>query len=47
MEQTADLLGITMFELADYAGKTGIGDVPVSRTMDTKTRIKLAMDMFE
>jgi len=46
LEQTAKLLGITMFELADYAGKTGISDVPVARTMDSKTRIKLAMDMF-
>lgn len=46
MEQTAKLLGITMFELADYAGKTGIPDVPVSKTLDSKTRIKLAMDMF-
>lgn len=46
MEQTAELLGVTMFELADYAGKTGISDVPISRTMDAKTRIKLAMDMF-
>ena len=47
MEQTAKLLGITMFELADYAGKTGISDVPVSRTLDSKARIKLAMEMFE
>jgi hypothetical protein len=46
MAQTAKLLGITMYELADYAGKTGISDVPIGRTMDTKTRIKLAMDMF-
>ena len=46
MEQTADLLGITMYELADYAGKTGISDVPVSKTMDAKSRIKLALEMF-
>ena len=46
LEQTAKLLGITMFELADYTGKTGISDVPVGKTMDSKTRIKLAMDMF-
>ena len=46
MEQTAKLLGVTMFELADYAGKTGIPDVPVSKTLDSKSRIKLAMDMF-
>lgn len=47
MEQTAKLLGVTMYELADYAGKTGIGDVPVTKTLDTKSRIKLAMSMFE
>lgn len=46
MEQTAKLLGITMYELADYAGKTGIGDVPASQTMDAKARIKMAMEMF-
>ena len=46
MEQTAELLGITMYELADYVGKTGISDVPVSKTMDTKTRIKIDMEMF-
>jgi len=46
MEQTAKLLGVTMFELADYAGKTGIPDVPVSKTLDSRARIKLAMNMF-
>ena len=46
MEKTASLLGITMFELANYAGQTGISDVPISRTMEVKSRIKLAMDMF-
>ena len=47
MEQTASLLGITLYELADYVGKTGISDVPENKTMDTKERIKLAMEMFE
>lgn len=46
LEQTAKLLGVTMYELADYAGKTGIGDVPVSQTMDSRARVKLAMEMF-
>jgi len=46
MAQTAKLLGITMYELADYAGKTGISDVPIGKTMNARTRIKLAMDMF-
>lgn len=47
MAQTAKLLGITMYELADYAGQTGISDVPASKTMDAKSRIKLAMDLFK
>lgn len=46
MEKTASLLGITMFELASYAGQTGISDVPISKTMEVKARIKLAMEMF-
>ena len=47
MEQTASLLGISQYELAEYAGKTGIPDVPENRTKNTKSRIKLAMEMFE
>jgi hypothetical protein len=47
MEQTANLLGVTLYELADYVGKTGISDVPENKTMGTKERIKLAMEMFE
>ncbi|MEK6844902.1 MAG: hypothetical protein AABX44_01465 [Nanoarchaeota archaeon] len=46
MEQTAKLLGITMFELADYAGKTGISDVQESKTLDAKSRIKIAEEIF-
>jgi len=47
MEKTAKLLGITVWELADYAGKTGISDVSESKTLDIRSRIKLAMEMFE
>jgi hypothetical protein len=47
MEQTASLLGITLYELADYVGRTGIPDAPENKTMNTKERIKLAMEMFE
>jgi len=47
MEKTAKLLGITMFELANYAGqKQEISDAPIVRGIDVKSRIKLAMDMF-
>lgn len=47
MEKTAKLLGITMYELADYAGKTGIPNMPEGRTVDVKQRIKLAEAFFE
>jgi hypothetical protein len=47
MEQTANLLGITLYELAEYVGKTGISDVPENKTMNTKERIKIAMEMFQ
>ncbi len=47
MEKTAKLLGITMWELANYAGQTGISDVSLSKTLDVKSRIKLAMELFE
>ena len=47
MEQTANLLGITLWELADYAGQTGIGDVQESITDSEKNRIKLVQDFFK
>lgn len=47
MEQTAKLLGITLFELAEYAGQTGIPDVLESKTITESSRIKLAMDFFK
>ena len=47
MEKTAKLLGITIWDLAQYAGQTGIGDVDLSVTMPEKERIKLALEMFE
>lgn len=47
MEKTASLLGITMFELANYAGQTNVSEVPIIKTLDTKSRIKLAMEMFK
>ncbi len=48
MEKTAHLLGITMFELASYAGqKPETYEVPLTKTLDVKSRIKLAEDMFK
>ena len=48
MEHTASLLGVTLFELASYAGqKPEISDVTFNKTVDVKKRIKTAMEMFE
>jgi hypothetical protein len=48
MEQTAHLLGITLFELASYAGqKPEIANAPLSKTLDIKSRIKTAEDLFK
>jgi predicted RNA-binding protein len=46
MQRTADILGITPFELAEYAGGTGIPDVALSVTMTIKKRINLARSIF-
>jgi hypothetical protein len=48
MEKTANLLGITMFELASYAGqKQEMSGIPLGQTIEVKSRIKLAEDMFK
>jgi hypothetical protein len=46
MEQTASLLGITLFELAQYTGATGIADVDLNVTIDIEKRLKKAMEFF-
>ncbi|RLG15973.1 hypothetical protein DRN69_02110 [Candidatus Pacearchaeota archaeon] len=48
MEKTASLLGITMFDLAQYAGqKEEISEQREAKTMEVRERIKLAMEMFK
>jgi predicted RNA-binding protein len=47
MEKTAKILGISVWELAEYAGQTGIGDVDLSVTMSVRNRIKLAEEIFK
>lgn len=47
LEQTAYMLGITPFELSEYAGKTGIGDVSLSITMPFEKRFKRAWEFFK
>jgi viroplasmin and RNaseH domain-containing protein len=47
IEKTANLLGISMFELSDYAGKTGISNVDLSITKPEKERIKHLSSFFK
>ena len=46
MEKTAKILGVSLWELAEYAGRTGIGDVNLGVTMPIKQRIKQAEEIF-
>jgi len=47
MSQTAHVLGIMSWELAEYAGRTGISDVNLSITQNIKTRLKRAFEILE
>jgi hypothetical protein len=48
MEQTAKLLGITVWELASYAGQNAeVSETNLQLTQDVKTRIKLVNDIFK
>lgn len=51
MEKTAKLLGVTMFELANYSGqKESIDEIPhpqYTKPVNVKSRIKLAEEIFQ
>jgi hypothetical protein len=47
MEQTAKLLGITIWELAEYSGQTGISDVDLSVTLPIRKRLDYAEEIFK
>lgn len=44
--ETAEILGIGIWELAEYVGTTGIADVDLSLTKSPKERINLAKELF-
>lgn len=46
LEKTAKILGITVWELNQYVGQTGIADLSLSHGIDIKLRIKFAEDIF-
>ncbi len=45
--RTAEILGISEWELMDYIGKTGISDNDFSLSMDVKDRLKYARSLFK
>ncbi|MCX8194266.1 MAG: hypothetical protein N3G19_02820 [Candidatus Pacearchaeota archaeon] len=47
MAETAELLDITTWELAEYTGMTGISDVDLSITLPIKERINFTKKLFE
>jgi hypothetical protein len=47
MERTASLLGITMYDLASYAGQKETLNISSKQNYNVKSRIKLVMDIFK
>ena len=45
LEQTAKLLGVTQWELSDYIGQKTF-DIKQERTIDVKSRAKMALEFF-
>ena len=46
LSQTARLLDVTQWELAEYVGQRSIPDNPYNATLDIKKRAKIALDFF-
>lgn len=46
-ERTSKLLGITLYDLQNYAGETGISEVPLNQTIKVNDRIKMVEDLFK
>jgi hypothetical protein len=44
--QTAEILGITEWELSEYSGQTRVADVPFSISLDIVKRAKMALEFF-
>ena len=45
-EKTAELLGVSLWDLASYIGQSNIGDAKIAVSMDVKKRVKIAEDFF-
>jgi hypothetical protein len=46
MEKTAKILGISLWDVAEYTGQKGMQDFNLSMSMPLKNRIKLAEEIF-
>jgi len=45
-EQTAKLLGVSLWDLSSYIGQSSISEAKVSESMPIKTRIKITEEIF-
>jgi len=45
-EKTAQLLGVTLWDLASYIGQSSIGDAKIAMSMPINKRVKIAEDIF-
>ena len=45
-EATAELLGVSLWDLASYIGQSHIGDAKIAISMPAKDRVKIAEDIF-
>jgi len=45
-EATAELLGVSLWDLASYIGQSHIGDAKIAISMPIKDRLKIAEDIF-
>jgi hypothetical protein len=45
-EKTAELLGVSLWDMASYIGQSHIGDAKIAITMPAAARVKIAEDIF-
>ena len=45
-EATADLLGVSLWDLSSYIGQSSIGDSKIAVSMDVKERVRIAEGIF-
>lgn len=45
-EKTAEILGVSLWDLASYIGQSSISDAKISVSLPVKQRIKIAEDIF-